>query len=592
MKPTTAFLLSIPIIAVSGYLAFKKIHGKVASSHSTLPIETFQTPDSTAAESDVVYQLLVGELALSREMPEAALKHYLIASKLTQDPKIAERATRLALTYGTEEEAIAPALIWAKGSSNELEAQMVAAGLMLIKQSPEKATPYLAQILKSNPQEADSDFITLYKQLNSPKAQESMIRALMNMNQQMNEQITLQKSNTSITLKLALAEIYLTQDQAQKAFNYTSSLISFPHIPSRTYILHAQALYQLGQSNKAEEFLKGEVAKLPNDVILRMYYTELLLERGNKDLAHQQLKYLENIKDIPVLRLLQLARLSMEVEWYQDAETFFLRAESDEKEGDNARYFLGRINEAQKNIEKALEWYSKVNKGSFHVVAHIRAAGILEEAKQYDKAIAMIEEANPESFDDYKRIILAESDILTQAERTNDVYELLTKALIDLPQDNDILYARALTATRLNNIAKAEEDLKLILKTNPNHIDALNALGYILTDNTERYDEAYTYLTKAIGLNPTNPSIMDSLGWLYYKKGDLQESLKWLQQAIKLQPDADTFAHLGEVLWKAGKPDAAEQLWTDALKKYPDNVMIRKTVQRFHPKTVNNQATH
>jgi tetratricopeptide (TPR) repeat protein len=151
------------------------------------------------------------------------------------------------------------------------------------------------------------------------------------------------------------------------------------------------------------------------------------------------------------------------------------------------------------------------------------------------------------------------------------------------PGNSDLLYARALVAERLGRIDQLEADLKIILKTEPDNAHALNALGFTLADQTKRYDEAYSYLKRAIEIMPEDPAIIDSLGWVQYRMGNYAEAIRLLRTALSRFDDAEIAAHLGEVLWVSGNQQEARGIWQKALKKSPDDPVLLKVMQRFIP---------
>ncbi len=181
------------------------------------------------------------------------------------------------------------------------------------------------------------------------------------------------------------------------------------------------------------------------------------------------------------------------------------------------------------------------------------------------------------------QIILAEEQVLRDAQQYREALEVLNAALVRLPGEKDLLYARALTAERLDMLALVESDLRTILKADPKNVNALNALGYTLADRTERYPEAQALLTQALELKPDDPFVLDSMGWLLYRQGNRAEAIKHLKRALELRGDAEIAAHLGEVLWVNGERNEAESVWTRALRDTPDNEALRGVIKKFKP---------
>jgi len=177
---------------------------------------------------------------------------------------------------------------------------------------------------------------------------------------------------------------------------------------------------------------------------------------------------------------------------------------------------------------------------------------------------------------------LLEGQVLSDAGLQQPAYDLYTKALAENPDTEDLLYARALTAEKLGNLDAAETDMLRILANDPDNIRAMNALGYTLADKTNRYDEALAYITSAYEKTPDDPAIIDSMGWVQYRLGNLDNARRYLQQAWELTGDSEIGAHLGEVMWQQGDHEAARKVWEKATESAPDNAVLQDTLKRFN----------
>ena len=129
---------------------------------------------------------------------------------------------------------------------------------------------------------------------------------------------------------------------------------------------------------------------------------------------------------------------------------------------------------------------------------------------------------------------------------------------------------------------RVEKDLRHILSLDPNHADALNALGYTLVTQGKNMDEALTLITKAISIIPDNPAFIDSMGWLHYRKGNIPKAIDWLTKARKLSRDTDIALHLSEALWAAGKKQDAKSLLTEALADNPEHPELINSLKKIH----------
>ena len=181
------------------------------------------------------------------------------------------------------------------------------------------------------------------------------------------------------------------------------------------------------------------------------------------------------------------------------------------------------------------------------------------------------------------RIYIAKGELLRGARRYQQAMDIYNTALEIVPGNSDLLYARALVAEKLGRIDQLEADIQTILKTEPDNAHALNALGFTLADQTDRYEEAYGYLERAIEIMPDDPAIIDSWGWIHYRLGKYEEAIRLLRKALSRLDDAEISAHLGEVLWVSGDREEARAVWQRALQKSPDDPMLQKVMQRFIP---------
>jgi tetratricopeptide (TPR) repeat protein len=178
------------------------------------------------------------------------------------------------------------------------------------------------------------------------------------------------------------------------------------------------------------------------------------------------------------------------------------------------------------------------------------------------------------------RILTTKAEFLNQQGDYQQAFDVLSAVLKEGPDNRDVLYARALVAEKMDRIDLLEEDLLSILRKNPDDVGALNAMGYTLTDKTERYDEAEKYLKRAIELQPNEAVVIDSYGWLLFKKGQAEQALNYLQQAYEKQAENEIAAHLIEVLWSVGSKKEAKELFDSVYKKSPEDEYLLKLKKR------------
>lgn len=203
------------------------------------------------------------------------------------------------------------------------------------------------------------------------------------------------------------------------------------------------------------------------------------------------------------------------------------------------------------------------------VPAYARA---LERGGQGKEAEAVLVKAvndkpTPEVFE-------ALSGLYERGGRLADAVTVLMGALKKKPRDEQLLYALGTVYERKGDKTKSLEKMRSVLEVNPENANAMNFIGYLLADTGKDLDEAEKLLIRALELKPDNGSFLDSLGWVYFRRGDTDKAVETLQRANTVSPNEPTInEHLGDAWVKASKKkDAAEayQRALNALKEDPD----------------------
>ncbi|NOQ37172.1 MAG: tetratricopeptide repeat protein [Methylococcaceae bacterium] len=234
--------------------------------------------------------------------------------------------------------------------------------------------------------------------------------------------------------------------------------------------------------------------------------------------------------------------------------------------------YSGKMAFKDNNLPEALAWFDKVKRGNVVFDASMAAVTVLLEQKNYTEAEARLEKLLKENPEQRMRLLVMKAEIENEQENYQQAFDILTETLNEWPQERDLLYARALTAEKLDDLASLESDLLKILELDPKDTGALNALGYTLVDKTTRYDEAEKYLKQALELEPDEAVIIDSFGWLKFKQGDLPAALNYLQKAYEKMPtENEIVGHLAEILWRLDRKPEAKALFDKAIEKSPED---------------------
>ena len=325
--------------------------------------------------------------------------------------------------------------------------------------------------------------------------------------------------------------------------------------------------------------LEDAVAAFPANQELRLQYARLLGSEGDYTDAREQFALLLEVDPTNPELLSTAALLDFELEFFDAAQLKFEQLIALGERPDEAHYYIGRIEMSRDRYPEAIESFAQVGPSREFRDAKARAASLLADTA-FASDIRDFFEAQRRAFPgNAEQLFLLEADALR--DWGGEALKAYDRGLTAFPRSFSLLYGRAMVHEADGELTAMETDLRQILDQDPNHAATLNALGYTLTNHTERYEEAADLIERALALSPGDPAILDSLGWVYYKLGQLAQSEALLRQAHQAFPDPEVAAHLGEVLWIQGKQIEARDIWRDGLSRVPDHSIILEAVQRL-----------
>lgn len=564
-----AFLSTAALLA--GCAAMPAANGPVVVTAKPEPAAA-QTAAAGQLSRHLMYDLLVGEVAGQRGQLGVAVKYYLKAAQTSSDPQIAARATRIAAFAQDESSALIAARRWAQLDPGNPEARQALAVLYLRAGDTQASLKQFEWLVASTPGAHGAGFLSVAELL----AGEPKKTAALNMMKQLVDQ-----HRNDPYARFAYSRLALAAGKPALARTEIEDVLKRKPHWTEAQILYASILTQQGRGEKALAYLRAAVRAKPKDRALRLSYAQQLIQLKHLEQARAQFRVLARREPGNPNVLLALSLLSLETKHYTDARATLLRLVKTGYRVSEAYYYLGRIEEAEKHDAKAAEWYSRVDHGEHLIDAQIRIAALQAKQGHLDAARQRLRNLRARFPSIAASLYVAEGEILREGGRDQDAMTLYNRALKKLPGNVDLLYARALIADKLNQIALAERDLSEIIKREPDNAYALNALGYTLADRTTRYQEALGYITRALKLRPDDPAIIDSMGWVQYRLGRYQDSLKYLRRAYDLSHDPEVAAHLVQVLWVAGNHKGARTLWREALKRHPHSKALREAAKRF-----------
>ncbi|WP_045122052.1 tetratricopeptide repeat protein [Pseudomonas sp. GM30] len=568
MNRSSALLLAF--VFLSGCQAMAPV-----SPDGTPPVEdTASTPEKPKVYSsfseETVFSLLSAELAGQRNRFDIALDNYVTQAINTQDPGVSERAFRIAEYLGADQPALDTALIWAKNAPDDLEAQRAAAVQLARAGRYDDSMVYMEKVLQGKG-DTHFDFLALSAADTDQETRNGLMKSFDRLLQR-------HPKNSQLIFGKALL---LQQDGDNKA----ALTLLEDHPPEdgeiAPILLRARLLQTMNRGDEAVPLLQKSIKKYPDDKRLRLTYARTLVEQDRMDDAKVEFSTLvQQYPEDDELRY-SLALVCLEAKAWDEAKGYLEDLIARESHVDSAHLNLGRIAEERNDPQGALIEYAQVGPGNDYLPAQLRQADILMnngKTAEAQSKLAAERDAQP----DYAiQLYLIESETLSANKQDDKAWKTLDKALQQYPDDLNLLYTRAMLAEKRNDLAQMEKDLRLIIKRDPDNAMALNALGYTLSDRTTRYAEAKALIEQAHQINPEDPAVLDSLGWVNFRMGNLDDAEKYLRQALERFPDHEVAAHLGEVLWVKGNQREAKQVWGKYLKDQPDSTILRSTIKRL-----------
>ena len=492
--------------------------------------------------SETLYDLLVGDVALSRSQFDTALIKYARQARVTEDKEVIQLALRIAEHLKDQTIRLEMSLLWLDMAPDDPQARRAALDTFMDSDNALEALSH-ASWLYQHRDDLDALIFVSTAPLESPQLFALIMDRLTT--------LSLSEDKTA-TIKFIQALFYQKHSQTIKAEIKVREFLVLKRQDQRGLLLLAQLLHQQEKKNEAIEVLEEALQDDPSAHKLRLQYARFLAAESVEEAIVQfNLLQASDPQDQEVNFLLGLLRLSqnkldLAIPLFQQASTTpNLRA--------NAQYHLGTIAERQKRVVDAINHYTQVRFGRNYIVAASRVSMLIAAHRNIDEARQYLQRLRFRQPQQAVSLFQVESNLLISIEQPAQALQILSVGLDTFPNDPELLYARSMVAEKQNNFALAESDLRALLALDENNATILNALGYTMALHTDRQQEAYDLIIRAHTLSPESPSIIDSLGWVLFKLGRSQEALNYLNQAYSMVPDPEIAAHLGEVYWVLGE---------------------------------------
>jgi tetratricopeptide (TPR) repeat protein len=524
---------------------------------------------------DLMYRILEAEFAGQRGHIETSLTHYSALALETRDPKIVERATRIAVYARETDTAEEMANLWTDLDPRNPDPHQVLAVMALRDGDVKSSLTHLESILDYTYGDVEQKLLMVANLLGREGDKDVIIEV-------MNKLIATRQDSPEILFAFSRVATILGEfDFALELMDMTYQL----NPDDETVALGYVAILQLtGRSEEAITWLENVMRKHKGDDSgLRMNYARLLLETRRYDEAQEQFEKLISQKPDNPDVMFSLALLYLQSGQIDDADDYFSSLSETGHRANEVNYYLGRIAEDRDDLVEASIWYQGVRGGVNYFDSQVRLGIILANQDRLEDARLHLSTIRTQNEGESVALVQAEAGLLVEVEEYNEAMKIYDRA-IENGYNTNLLYSRAMLAEKIDRLDISEADLRHIIRREPENSLALNALGYTLADKTDRFEEAEELIDQAIEISPHDHYILDSKGWVLYRMGKLEEAILYLRRALDIIPDAEIAAHLGEVLWVKGDKKEASKVWKTALKAAPDSDLLKDIIERFNPR--------
>jgi len=541
------------------------------------PGQTKTNPEG-AVTAEFVYRYLIAEVAGQRgDLATSGTIFYELA-KTTRNPGLAERAAKVS-AYGNVGQLTMPAVkLWAELDPTSNEAQQAMTEMLVGSGKLKEAQPFLAQLFVKEETRAGG-FLYLSTLLSRNPDKAAVLKLV---------QALAQPYPELAEAQFAIAQSAWAAHKDSVALSALNKIETLKPDWPIAALLKGQVLSEQNPLT-AINFYQDFLDQHPDANEIRLNMAKLMVSQKQYDLAKANFPILlANAKNSEAKNAAEITAiiglLSYQGGDYPAAEGYFQEAlKLGFKDADQIYLYLGQVNEKLNQAEQSLSWYNKVAPGQHYLEAQVNIATAMARGGKVDLAIDKLDSLENLNTQQQIIVIQTEASLLVKAGRQQEAFDLLDKAVKNLPNTADLVYDYALAAERLKKFDLMEAELRKTIKDMPNFAAAYNALGYSFADRNIKLNEALSLIEKALSLSPNDHYILDSLGWVHFRKGNLNKALDYLQQAYQYNADPEIAAHLSEVLWQQGKQDQANVVLNEALRNYPDNELLKTTRSKLKP---------
>jgi Flp pilus assembly protein TadD len=509
------------------------------------------------------------ERALERGAWPAAARDYACAARESTDAAVAERATRAAYDNLQLERAAEAADRWLELAPASEVARRYLATSRLRLYDEEGAVEQFAKLLETSYADRARGYLVLLGILSAEDNDTGAARVM----------DRLAAGDAQLPeAQYASAMLWQRAEHGAKALAAVERAIALRPDNPQAEFARVRALTTVGRRAEALDLSAKLAAR--GDPLLQLAHAWQLLGEDRRDEAvalFEEIRRAGNAASADAASA--LASIAIDEQRLDDAERLVEESAREPEQAEGARWQSARIAEERDDDAAAARLYVGIDSGPRALGAQLRAHRLLREQGSPEMAEMLIDDylegAPAETVD----VVAGVAAMLVDEGRGSEAIALVDRARDVLPDDG-LLLARAFLLERLDRVPEAVSDMRKVAERRPDDPMTLNALGYTLVDRTRSVEEGMRLIERAIAAKPDSYAIQDSMGWALVQAGKLDEGKAWLDRAWESSEDPEVAAHLGETLWRMGRPGDARKLWDDALAANPDSRPLRRAIER------------
>lgn len=519
--------------------------------------------------AETLYALLAAEIAGQRNRFDFALNNYLEQATATRDTGIIERAMEISEFLGAHQQALDMALLWTEVAPDD-PAALRSAALQLARAGHHKDAMQAMQQVLLLEDDTHFDLLALAALQADSETRQGLLESLQNL-------LSRYPDNPQLSFAAALL---LQEDQRPEEALAILEKHTRERRSSASVMLQSRLYAGLGEQERAISILQQGVSEFPDDHRLRLLLARMLVSTDDYPGAIEHFRELARQNPDDSEMQLALALIELESGDTEAAIAELQQLLDQDPENTSAAYHLGQAHEQAGQTEQAFSVWQGIKAGDEYLPARLRITRLLLEQQRMDELATFMQNERNRHPQRALELYLVEIEALMPG-HTEQAMQRTDEALAEFELNTNLLYTRAILSERLGDPAALEANLRSILQREPDNSMALNALGYTLADRNERLDEALQLIEQAHTLKPEDPAIIDSLGWVHYRLGNIELAEELLRRAFAAFPDPEVGAHLGEVLWQQGKHREAREVWNEAARDADDTSLIDTTRERL-----------